>query len=137
MDCSAGERRRWWIVILEREGNQKVPYTLARSSQHTARDLCFDLCTVFYDCCQLEVMLYAARSFEHECLSARTCQIVIGKYEQQPSAPRALMVILQSHRTQNIILRCYPNVSAILRRYTKSCLLCFFNNPLFEFVIYL
>ena len=44
---------------------------------------------------------------------------------------RALMVILQSHRTQNMILRCYPNVaiSAILRRQTKSCLLCFFNNP--------
>ena len=42
---------------------------------------------------------------------------------------RALMVILQSHRTQNMILRCYPNVSAILRRHTKSCLLCFFNNP--------
>ena len=38
------------------------------------------------------------------------------------------MVILQSHRTQNMILRCYPNVSAILRRHTKSCLLCFFNN---------
>ena len=42
---------------------------------------------------------------------------------------RALLVILQSHRTQNMILRCYPNVSAILRRHTKSCLLCFFNNP--------
>ena len=42
---------------------------------------------------------------------------------------RPLMVILQSHRTQNMILRCYPNVSAILRRHTKSCLLCFFNNP--------
>ena len=42
---------------------------------------------------------------------------------------RALMVILQSHRTQNMILRCYPNVSAILLRHTKSCLLCFFNNP--------
>ena len=42
---------------------------------------------------------------------------------------RALMVILQSHRTQNMILRCYPNVSAILWRYAKSCLLCFFNNP--------
>ena len=42
---------------------------------------------------------------------------------------RALMVFLQSHRTQNMILRCYPNVSAILRRHTKSCLLCFFNNP--------
>ena len=45
---------------------------------------------------------------------------------------RALMVILQSHRTQNMILRCYSNVSAILRRHTKSCLLCFFNNPLFN-----
>ena len=43
---------------------------------------------------------------------------------------RALMVILQSHRTQNKILRCHPTVSAILRRHTKSCLLCFFNNPL-------
>ena len=42
---------------------------------------------------------------------------------------RALMVILQSHRTQNMILRCYPNVSATLRRHIKSCLLCFFNNP--------
>ena len=42
---------------------------------------------------------------------------------------RALIVILQSHRTQNMILRCYPTVSAILQRYTKSCLLCFFNNP--------
>ena len=41
---------------------------------------------------------------------------------------RALMVILQTHRTQNMILRCYPNVSAILWRHTKSCLLCFFNN---------
>ena len=56
---------------------------------------------------------------------------------------RALMVILQSHRTQNMILRCYPNVSAILRRHTKSCLLCFFNNPYIspfkftEFLIYL
>ena len=38
------------------------------------------------------------------------------------------MVILQSHRTQNMILRCYPNVSAILWRHTKSRLLCFFNN---------
>ena len=27
------------------------------------------------------------------------------------------MVILQSHRTQNMILRCYPNVSAILWRH--------------------
>ena len=35
------------------------------------------------------------------------------------------MVILQSHRTQNMILRCYSNVSAILRRHTKSCLPCF------------
>ena len=42
---------------------------------------------------------------------------------------RALMVILQSHGTQNMILRCYLNVSAILRRHIKSCLLCFFNNP--------
>ena len=42
---------------------------------------------------------------------------------------RALMVILQSHTAQNMILRCYPNVSAILWRRTKSCLLCFFNNP--------
>ena len=56
---------------------------------------------------------------------------------------RALMVFLQSHRTQNMILRCYPNVSAILRRHTKSCLLCFFNNPYIspfsftEFFIYL
>ena len=40
---------------------------------------------------------------------------------------RVLMVILQSHRTQNMILRCYPNVSAILWRHTKCCLLCFFN----------
>ena len=53
------------------------------------------------------------------------------------------MVILQSHRTQNMILRCYPNVTAILRRHTKSCLLCFFNNPYIssfqfpEFFIYL
>ena len=53
---------------------------------------------------------------------------------------RALMVILQS---QNMILRCYSNVSAILRRHTKSCLLCFFNNPYIppfeftEFFIYL
>ena len=31
------------------------------------------------------------------------------------------MVILQSHRTQNMILRCYPNVSAILRRHLVSC----------------
>ena len=45
---------------------------------------------------------------------------------------RAMMVFLQSHRTQHMILRCYPNVSAILRRQTKSCLLCFFNNPLFN-----
>ena len=37
-----------------------------------------------------------------------------------------------SHRTQNMILRCYPTVSAILRRRTKSCLLYFFNNPLFN-----
>ena len=56
---------------------------------------------------------------------------------------RALMVILQLHRTQNMILRCYPNVSAILQRHTKSCLLCFFNNPYIshfeftEFFIYL
>ena len=53
---------------------------------------------------------------------------------------RALMVILQSHRRQNLILRCYPNVSAILRRHTNSCLLCFFNNPSFNsqnFFIYL
>ena len=42
---------------------------------------------------------------------------------------RALMVILQSHRTQNFILRCYLTASAILQRHTKSCLLCFFNNP--------
>ena len=34
--------------------------------------------------------------------------------------------------TQNMILRCCPTVSAILRRHTKSCLLCFFNNPLFN-----
>ena len=27
-------------------------------------------------------------------------------------------LILQSHRTQNMILRCYPNVSAILRKHT-------------------
>ena len=40
-----------------------------------------------------------------------------------------MMVIVQSHRTQNMILRYYPNVSAILWRHTKSCLLCFFNNP--------
>ena len=53
---------------------------------------------------------------------------------------RVLMVILQSHRTQNMILRCYPTVSAILQRHTKSCLLCFFNNPYispFEFTDYL
>ena len=41
------------------------------------------------------------------------------------------MVILQSHRTQNMILRCYPNVTDILRRHTKSCFLWFFNNPLY------
>ena len=34
-----------------------------------------------------------------------------------------------NHIGCNIILRCYPNVSAILRRHTKSCLLCFFNDP--------
>ena len=42
------------------------------------------------------------------------------------------MVILQSHRTQNMILRCYPNVCAILWRHTKSCLLCFLTTiPIF------
>ena len=43
------------------------------------------------------------------------------------------MVILQSHRTQNMILiiryisQCICYI--ILPRHTKSCLLCFFNNP--------
>ena len=46
------------------------------------------------------------------------------------------MVILQSHRTQNMILRCYSNVSAILLRHTKSCLLCFFNNVYFPLLIH-
>ena len=46
---------------------------------------------------------------------------------------RALMVILQSHRTQNMILRCCLNVSVILRRLTKSCLLCFFYISPFQF----
>ena len=32
------------------------------------------------------------------------------------------MVILQSHGTQNMILRCYPNVSAILRRHIYQIL---------------
>ena len=44
---------------------------------------------------------------------------------------RALMVTLQSHRTQNMILRCYPNVSAILRRHTKSCVCAFSTIPIF------
>ena len=38
------------------------------------------------------------------------------------------ILILQSHRTQNMILRCYPNVSALLWRHTKSCL--FQQSPL-------
>ena len=44
---------------------------------------------------------------------------------------RALMVILQSHRTQNMILRCYPNVSLILWRHTKYRFLCFFQQSLY------
>ena len=55
---------------------------------------------------------------------------------------RALMVILQSHRTQNMILRCYPNVSAILRRHTVPNLVsCAFSTipifPTFNSLIYL
>ena len=39
------------------------------------------------------------------------------------------MVILQSHRTQNMILRCYPNVSAILWTNLVSC--AFSTIPIF------
>ena len=39
------------------------------------------------------------------------------------------MVILQSHRTQNLILRCYPNVSAILRKHIYLVSYAFFYNP--------
>ena len=54
------------------------------------------------------------------------------------STPISLSEFVKSHLLNrdswcftitNMILRCYPNVSAILRRHTKSCLLCFFNNP--------
>ena len=47
---------------------------------------------------------------------------------------RALMAILQSHRKQNMIRRCYPNVSAILQTHTKSCL-CSFSKILICFLI--
>ena len=42
------------------------------------------------------------------------------------------MVILQSHRTQNMILRCYPNVSAILRRHTHLVSCAFSTIPIFS-----
>ena len=46
---------------------------------------------------------------------------------------RGVALVYGSHpyRTQNMILRCDPNASAILRRHTKSCLLYFINNPPF------
>ena len=44
---------------------------------------------------------------------------------------RALMVILQSRRTQNMILRCYPNVSAILWRHTNLVSCAFSTIPIF------
>ena len=40
---------------------------------------------------------------------------------------RALMVILQSHRTQNMILRCYPTVSAIYFGDTPNLVSCAFS----------
>ena len=45
---------------------------------------------------------------------------------------RALMVILQSHRTQNMILRCYPTVSAIYFRDIPNLVSCAFSTiPIF------
>ena len=45
---------------------------------------------------------------------------------------RALMVILQSHRTQNMILRCYPTVSAIYFGDIPNLVSCAFSTiPIF------
>ena len=73
-------------------------------------------------------------SFVVQCVYHTVVHAIINDHSYIPVSAqryRALMVILQSHRTQNVILRCYPTVSAILQRHTKSCLLCFFTIPIF------
>ena len=90
--------------------------------------------TLLQYCCRLYIatILYFTINYntDTECARAiastliHACSIVLCESAQRY---RALIVILQSHRIQNMILRCYPNVSAILRRHTKSCLLCFFK----------
>ena len=49
---------------------------------------------------------------------------------------RALMVILQSHRTQNMILRCYPTVSATLETYQILSPVLFQQSLYFPFLIH-
>ena len=85
----------------------------------------------FFSCTRMRISRVYTRMIHRRGFSTLVLFIHAVVLCESAQRYRALMVILQSHRTQSMILRCYPNVSAILLRHTKSCLLCFFNNPYF------
>ena len=76
----------------------------------------YRISTLLQYCCRLYIatILYFIINYntDTECTRA-TASTLIHAVVLCESAQRyrALMVILQSHRTQNMILRCYPNVA--------------------------
>ena len=93
-------------------------------------------------CCYiLAIILYFSINYntDTECMRAIASTLIHAVVLcESAQRYRALMVILQSHRTQNMILRCYPNVAVCYTSETYQILspVLFQQSLYFPFLIH-